>query len=1753
MSWAEEDWTVGLSGRVLQKVKELQVQQERLSRESRQRQLQLDNSQAALDKQTVKYEEVRGELQVVHRELQGVREEAKAGASAKERLSQDLQTKQAQVCSLEGQLDSARTLTHNLTQEVKRLEAELEKLQNSSRSGDSSLFSTPCWNIASPWEHNGGRKEERPGHRGEGDSRALHIRQQLQFSDVPAASLPRQQHKSTPHRHPSDQSDVFSTPLAVFPWERDDSRPAGRGRPPPSPPTPCADVISRGQSEQGHCGKAEDPRRETDMCVSELRSRVCALEGELRAEAQRLKASHEELVQSSKELASRELNLQRARDQLGLAHTRMAQESERASGAEQRLRQLQEELKCQRQNAESSRLQHQQRTKELEKLHQRDLLELQKERQCLEKQHQQEVNKLNQELQQARTLHNALQAQTDKVSLQKQALDREVETLKEKLKWTEGQLQESQRKDAQTQAKLTEALREAEGVTASLEQSRKKERALEEEGRRLAEERANALHLLKELQDQKAAPPPPVPPVQFCPVGQSFTPQPYSSHQPRAPAHTKRPAAPTRGEQGREEEGKETGAQITAKYPCDREPGEGIDSEHITAFPSMDSERSQRAGERGKSEAEERKSRNEGDDAMGHDSSRTETQSTFDTALSCSSQSTDGTLTDTSMDGDHCTSMLSPEKTPPLGSKQPAPSEDLRRENSALRSELQDMREELQKRLEDLETQRRAEAEARTRLKQLSRKRASQAGEREEQDRERRAELERERTETERLRKALAALEAQVKREERERRAKGEEEGKERALEDRESEMIELNIQLKKQLAEVKAQLALERDEREREKEEEEKKRMTNTGKEGKKELSIKLAELEAELEELKSHGKRDSLEEKKLPEANSPLTYLTLHDDELNSNIVGLDNKLLPSPEKHRLFCQSTNQRNTAVSQATADLIQEETTGTVLEGSPLSNEGQTTLEGQTGRVSSDLEDTTLQVPYLSDQRKAPTDLQKGVSTPSNLAKEVERLRAENVREAGRANQCQAKLEALQSQVTRQTQQLTMAFDKQSQHIINLLGELQEKESAVLSQGEELQRCRQELAAVRDEKEGEEKKKRREEEEKITAKEVGEEEQEEKRQERERRDEKPAEKISELSPNHEKTSNIFLTTNSLTDAASTTLRDAGQPETVTSDVERPPANSHETSGEQKPDREALQSVALQVSSSASTDSDKSQSNHDSACAKEMSHTVTMHQDTTEHDEDGATANLVAELLALKQENQQLKQRVEALTVSDSSDPALQAASENQEDSVEQSTNPRNAATSWSEEETAQSASVLSDIITEGQQSRRQDGENIEDEGRDLEREKKGARAEEESGTVSQPQISLLQQQVVALQAELQSLSDENQQQAEELALWRLASQPAPTFDQNLPQTENQSEIQDHTSALRQTQSDQQWTDDVLSHILSETQTQAPALTAQAQAQAPTLGSKEPAPPGVPQSPGTVTVIREDELLLSCSSNRLQGRMLASRLQHSNLPEPKSLQPPKKTSALQDYIQDTAMVDEESEKENLESNHSICTKMNPAQHKEKREVEFIQMSSDEISQQHVTKDPHKVSGPQTKATESHEEDQEAKPNTPRATDDINGTNDSSEREDWGKTRSASTQTEERLNPPSASTASELHHAYSQTEEEEEDNEELVDSPPVSPVSLPAATEIGDKMLFSGSFPIPADPARLAERIRRNRSQLSAAFDDTEYEPYGLPEVVMKGFADIPSGPSCPYIVRRGLLGTAAVPLPQNDPGQREETD
>uniref|UniRef100_A0A4W5KU31 Si:dkeyp-115e12.6 n=1 Tax=Hucho hucho TaxID=62062 RepID=A0A4W5KU31_9TELE len=1677
--------------------------------------------------------------------------------------------------------------------------------------------------------------------------------------------FPQQQAKGTPQRRPSHQSDS-STPSAVFPWEREDPKPSTRGRPAPPPPLPSSsDVIRRGQ-EDGDCEMVENLRRETDLsgCVAELQGRMRDLQGELKAECERFRQTQDALANARKDLTTREQSLQRAKDDLSLAHTRISQESDRAQSLEQRVKQLQEELKCQRQNTESSRLQHQQRTRDLDKQHQRDLLELQKECQSVEKQHQLDVNKLNQEVQQARTLHNTLQAQSEKVSLQKQALERDVDALKEKVKWTEGELKESQKKESQTQTKLTESVREREGLNVTLEQNRRRERGLEEEVKKLTEDLAEALRRVKELEDQKTVQPSaaPMTPVPFRPAGQSFapvSPPRHGRHAPHTPsAQTNRPAREERAREG-EDRGNE---ERRAKYPTEREPGEGIDSEHITAFGSTDSEKRQREGERGS--GDERKRENERKDeaesvvdgCIPEKEASTKDKNTLNTPGSLSPTDQSPHLTSSaSSDTDYESETLSSHSKPRAQTTRAEG--DLQRENRELRSELQDVKDELQRRLEDLETQRRAEAEARTRLKQLSRKHASQAKTSRETEEE---EEEERRRELGRLKEALAELEIKVRRDAEDRERVEERKGRER--EDRESESMLLNLQLKKQLAELKTELLIEQEEREREKEEE-RKRLKNKGIEGTIELTVKMEELQAELEELKNRGR---LEVKNMVDKNTPLTYLTMHRDiTSNNNTVVPDNKLLPSPDQHHLLCEST----TVVSQATtADLIREE--GTLTKAPELSRpigEGETIVEAQRGMSASELGETTVEAEKgisssdqgetnkdtargvsPSDMEKTPLALQSGGLSASELAQEVERLRGESAREAGRAIHSQAKLEALQSQVTRQTQQLTLAFDHQSRHIQDLLAELQEKEGGLLRQGKELQCCRDELAMLRQERE------------RLEMEEEGE------RREEERQKEEVEEEIKDsrvtITPQRadhytdihrithstqnesafgiEETTDITMKPLNTTQASSTLCDEGGQLTTpqkncvtewhdvtdssttlgdhpaehntekmVDSKSSAQPGMSEETRNKEKFKSDnltvACSKEQMEQSESSEMKPIRSEEQHSTkefqpsqrdpslprtentrltAELEKASGPINRPEDTSGQDSGGES--LAVELHSLKQKNELLELKLPDVTNADRetsslSNTTLPAACEEQAERKAKRRKRKKQRGGQEVISTSGELKQISDMITSGREATLHDGENPVDEERGgVESEgvkEMGAGDEDRGGVESEGvkemgagdetlldstplaplQITCLEKQVVMLQAELQSLSEENQRQAEELAVWRLAAQPLCLDPEDL-----------------------------------------------------TAATLSPGHDTATLSPGqhsSVTVIREDELLLSCSSSRLYGRTLASRLHHCNSPEAKSLQNP--------------------------SRKNKCT------HPQETEKQTYEHGEDG-EEADITKDVYQTSELQTKATEhTNQDDSENKtnPNTHRATDETqakeivsshnldvieldnkefptlslaeaqsteaqsseinhpshhqeepistgveNKNHSSVSRRITTTTTTSEWQTErtivetkvlsskvipagwtdqERLTSVELSSTSsqteegratgalpETHHVYTQTEkeEEEENHEEPTESPPVSPVQMSE----GDRMLFSGSFPIPADPARLAERIRRNRTQMSAAYDDTEYEPYGLPEVVMKGFADIPSGLGCPYIVRRGLLGTAAMPRPQRDPSQRE---
>ncbi|TSY55757.1 Centromere protein F [Bagarius yarrelli] len=1690
MSWAAEDWTNGLSGLVLKKVQELQVYNEKLIRERQQRQLQLDNSEAALHKQKQKYEEVRLELGAVQRELVGVREQVQAEARARDRLSQDLQAKVAQVCTLEGQLDSTKTLVQNLTQEIKRLEAELEKLQKASVSGESMLFSTPCWNMNSPWDQSG-----KSSLRGEDVSKA---RQQLLFGDsaklsVSATSSPfphQPPRTSPPLRRKASQSEARPV-SSVFPWERGDTRSTPRGVA-ESTHTSSSFVCSEVVTETGprDDGIEEALRKEIDG----LRVRVSGLQQELQLEKECCRDSESRLAQVQKELNLNEQNLTRSKDELARVHTRLTQEGDRAQAAEQRVKQLQEELKCQRQNAETSRCNAEQRRKEMEKDHQRELLELQRERQSMEKQHLQESNRLNQEIQQSRTQHNTLQSQYDKA----------------RLKSTQSDLTESQKREAHTQGRLTESLKENEGLSVSLEQLKKKEKSLEAEVKRLNEELSEALKLIKELQAKLAA----LQVVSRPITGENFSPV-LSTYPSYSPPHQQ---SSQKKKTMKYEKPKISNREGPSIYSSAREPGEGIDSEHISEFGSEDSvpmgvnvQEGNRCGGERSSEAELESSITEQDTGI----EDTDTDS-------CMSDS----ISDRMLKDDiRCD--LGNQKSSSLiqGKKRDSSSvEELKKENSALRDELREIKRELDQRLDDLESQRRAEAEARTKLKQLSKKHSSQAEQHRTKAQELKekaskleVQLEQDRKECARLKELVATLEEEAEKRKKEGKRKEEETIEEtiklkEALAQMESKEEHLKEELERMHKEqelLQSELLKEREERIRDQEEKKKNKTCEV--EG-----LKIAELQARLDQLQN----SAVVEGRNLNTSEPLTYLQFgNQPNTTKDCTALENE---------------------VTLSLSEIIAEESPVELDRTSPIE------LENNTNSTESmNMDETTI------------------------LVLEVERMRIQRDKEAERAKKVQKKFEALQDQVTRQTRQLTLAFENQSKHIEGLLREVQQRDSALQRQGEELQQsCQKELDLLKKDKQ------------KpvminsmIT--------------DTDKFAEKPSCAISTTTINTPVVEQkCFYSVNdkplqsdqqSFTDVevkqAQHGTVSAASDETNTSHVTLPamphttsaPSDVREpysvsytenTSKEMLPEiQTVIQKVdghAFDTNTHNSGESSFTETKELSKNLKELLKHSTdktsvlqmvmnrLHEAQhelselkTKHDQLTLQLQEVSRLdvLSLRQENNQIKQNLIEC------EPCLSNADFKQDESYH--------LTSATEENV-----TVTDLVSK---------ESLH----------------EQSGSERCPSAPVfsLNEQLQALQSELHFLSEKNKDQAEELQLWRLSAltpEETPNEESNSSPIvvvhEEQLVLSCSSTALHSRI--KQSSCMVQPGALYQPMGYFEPSNADHQGDHQTLSNESiKALPLIlklvePIADGN-NEMNDEHDQLKMKIKTISGLDLSSGTfdHHHN-----SDNQIKQTGDQQPENQPCGIAFRpESREDGLADSENRIPVIDPNCNTEVSDTKDYIMSS-------PTHDELVIATHSSKRNATKQENKHSLAPDCQTSNPVLRKNDVDQQELFkvtGGTDTAGvkevkcvyTQTEEGNTEVGKVFEGPLQrpfvlHASTQThgektmllKKEEEESDECTHhkSPPLS--STPVSET--EKLLFSSSFPIPANPAHLAERIRRNRTRMSAAYDDTEYEPYGLPEVVMKGFADIPSGPACPYVLRRGLLGTAALPISLKEPSVTE---
>uniref|UniRef100_W5NJ34 Centromere protein F n=1 Tax=Lepisosteus oculatus TaxID=7918 RepID=W5NJ34_LEPOC len=495
MSWAVEEWKDGLPGKALQKIQEIESQLDKLKKERQQKQFQLETLEAALQKQKQKMEVEKNEVTALKRENQSLVESCDNLEKTRQKVTHELQVKEQQVNYLEGQLAASKKQIEKLEQEIKRNKVELDRSQQSVAAGDQQSYGTPQKSFATPATpsqklHDSKLeeiqekyyKEVEERQKLEAELKVMQIKL-LNQSSVSHKDIARQQTQSSifpwqQDQTPSRQSHSFlETPLkrgigaSSFLWDHEET-PYKRN----SRSTLHDNAGSSQQSEQ-----LKAMNQDLKAKVSEMELCLQAQDKDMKNHVNKLHEIQISFEKAKMELAEKDKNLNKCRDELTRVTGQYEQATSKCAALEQKLKQLSEELNCQRHNADSSRLALEQKMKDHEKEYQKELVHQQNSLRSLDQEFHQMKSKMSQELQLAKSDYNALQAEMDKIVQQKHHLEKCVEDLKQKLCRTEQILQTSQTKENEMRKNFEGIQKEKNSLSCQFEQSSRRMTQVEEE------------------------------------------------------------------------------------------------------------------------------------------------------------------------------------------------------------------------------------------------------------------------------------------------------------------------------------------------------------------------------------------------------------------------------------------------------------------------------------------------------------------------------------------------------------------------------------------------------------------------------------------------------------------------------------------------------------------------------------------------------------------------------------------------------------------------------------------------------------------------------------------------------------------------------------------------------------------------------------------------------------------------------------------------------------------------------------------------------------------------------------------------------------------------------------------------------------------------------------------------------------------------------------------------------------------------
>ena len=128
MSWAKDEWKDGLAPTVLKKITDLEKHNEKLLKEGKQRQFQLDSLDATLQKQKKLTDEEKGRNSSLKREIQTLTESCEDLERTRQKFLHESQTKDSRISILEGQLSKTKQNLESESNKAAQIKVQLEKL-----------------------------------------------------------------------------------------------------------------------------------------------------------------------------------------------------------------------------------------------------------------------------------------------------------------------------------------------------------------------------------------------------------------------------------------------------------------------------------------------------------------------------------------------------------------------------------------------------------------------------------------------------------------------------------------------------------------------------------------------------------------------------------------------------------------------------------------------------------------------------------------------------------------------------------------------------------------------------------------------------------------------------------------------------------------------------------------------------------------------------------------------------------------------------------------------------------------------------------------------------------------------------------------------------------------------------------------------------------------------------------------------------------------------------------------------------------------------------------------------------------------------------------------------------------------------------------------------------------------------------------------------------------------------------------------